>query len=120
MPTPTPLPSFSSSQNPQRATFINSTITLPRTFGFHDIDLDWEFPRTANKMKNLGLLFKEWRIAIAAEVIAIGREPLLLTVAVYFSVDYFLSKTSSLSETGAKVVHDSRFIRIVGVTGSVR
>ncbi|KAG4909335.1 hypothetical protein JHK87_055451 [Glycine soja] len=79
-----------------RATFINSTITLACTFGFHDIDLDWEFPRTVNEMKNLSMQFKEWHAAIATEVAVTSRESLLLIVAVYFSIDYFLSKMSSL------------------------
>jgi len=79
-----------------RAAFINSTIAVARAFGFHGVDLDWEFPRTANEMNDLGQLFKEWRAAIASEASATSREPLLLTAAVYFSVDYFPSTTTSL------------------------
>ncbi|KAK7347567.1 hypothetical protein VNO80_22102 [Phaseolus coccineus] len=79
-----------------RAAFINSTIAVARAFGFHGVDLDWEFPRTANEMNDLGQLFKEWRAAIASEASFTSRKPLLLTAAVYFSVDYFLSKTASL------------------------
>ncbi|CAJ1944770.1 unnamed protein product [Sphenostylis stenocarpa] len=79
-----------------RAAFINSTIAVARAFGFHGVDLDWEFPRTANEMNGLGQLFKEWRAAIFAEAASTSREPLLLTAAVYFSFDYFLSETTSL------------------------
>ncbi|XP_047165646.1 nod factor hydrolase protein 1-like [Vigna umbellata] len=79
-----------------RASFINSTIAVARAFGFHGVDIDWEFPRTANEMKDLGQLFKELRAAIVSEASATSRKPLLLTAAVYFSVDYFLSTTTSL------------------------
>ncbi|KAK7329976.1 hypothetical protein VNO77_24159 [Canavalia gladiata] len=79
-----------------RATFINSTIDVARTFGFHGVDLDWEFPRTSNEMNYLGKLFTEWRSAIAAEATATARPPLLLTAAVYFAVDFFMSETTSL------------------------
>ncbi|XP_027368782.1 nod factor hydrolase protein 1-like [Abrus precatorius] len=80
-----------------RAIFINSTINVARTFGFHGVDLDWEFPQTPDEMNNLGLLFAEWRAAISAEASATCRPPLLLTAAVYFAVDFFLSDTTSLT-----------------------
>ncbi|XP_061375775.1 nod factor hydrolase protein 1-like [Gastrolobium bilobum] len=76
-----------------RATFINSTIDVARTFGFDGVDLDWEFPRSSNEMNDLAQLFQEWRHAIAVEASAAGRPPLLLTAAVYFAVDFFLSGT---------------------------
>ncbi|KAL2338488.1 hypothetical protein Fmac_012934 [Flemingia macrophylla] len=79
-----------------RASFINSTIAVARTFGFHGVDLDWEFPRTASQMGDMGKLFAEWRAAISAEAAATRRKPLLLSAAVYYAVDYFLSETTSL------------------------
>nr|KYP46289.1 putative chitinase 3 [Cajanus cajan] len=47
-------------------------------------------------MSDMGKLFAEWRAAISAEAAATGRKPLLLTAAVYFAVDYFVSETTSL------------------------
>ncbi|XP_016173003.1 acidic mammalian chitinase-like [Arachis ipaensis] len=76
-----------------RASFIHSTIQVSRIFGFDGIDLDWEFPRDSNEMNDLGQLFHEWRLAISADAVATRRPPLLLTAAVYFAVDFFLSST---------------------------
>jgi chitinase len=83
--------SFIASNPNARATFINSTIEVARTFGFDGIDFDWEFPQTTNEMNNLGELFFQWRNAISAESVTTGRPPLLLTAAVYFAAEFFLS-----------------------------
>ncbi|KAK7291980.1 hypothetical protein RIF29_07571 [Crotalaria pallida] len=74
-----------------RATFINSTISVARAFGFDGIDLDWEFPQNSGDADNLGSLFQEWRVAITADAAVTGSSPLLLTAAVYFAADFFLS-----------------------------
>ncbi|KAK8641043.1 hypothetical protein V6N13_010473 [Hibiscus sabdariffa] len=73
-----------------RKAFITSAIEVARKFNFDGMDLDWEFPNNPKDMKNLGRLFKEWRRAIDVEAKATSRAPLLLTAAVYFSVDFFL------------------------------
>ncbi|KAK7265132.1 hypothetical protein RJT34_32748 [Clitoria ternatea] len=80
-----------------RAIFINSTIHVARTFHFHGVDLDWEFPQTFDQMNHLAQLLHEWRAAIAAESVATCRKPLLLTAAVYFAANFFLSKAPSLT-----------------------
>ncbi|OMO90940.1 hypothetical protein COLO4_18755 [Corchorus olitorius] len=70
-----------------RGVFIKSAIEVARKYGFDGMDLDWEFPDTQEGMDNLGKLFMEWRAAIKYEAESTRRAPLLLTAAVYFSVD---------------------------------
>ncbi|KAG5225966.1 acidic mammalian chitinase [Salix suchowensis] len=71
-----------------RNIFIDSAIEVARTYGFDGMDLDWEFPKNPEEMAGLGQLFKEWRVAIKKEAKSTHRSPLLLTAAVYFSVDF--------------------------------
>lgn len=74
-----------------RKDFIESCIEVARKYGFHGIDLDWEFPRNPKDMKNLGKLFKEWRAGVNKEVGETDRPKLLLTAAVASTaaIDYF-------------------------------
>ncbi|KAE8687651.1 putative Glycosyl hydrolase family protein with chitinase insertion domain [Hibiscus syriacus] len=76
-----------------RQAFITSSIETARRFGFDGMDLDWEFPENPKDMQNLAVLFSEWRRAIVHEAKTTRRAPLLLTAAVYFSVEFFLDET---------------------------
>ncbi|KAK1287202.1 hypothetical protein QJS10_CPB19g00664 [Acorus calamus] len=79
-----------SSAEGTRSRFIRSTIEVARKNDVDGFDLDWESPKDAAEMVNLGLLFEEWRAAIDSESAASGRRRLLLTAAVYFSNRFFL------------------------------
>ncbi|XP_028783594.1 nod factor hydrolase protein 1-like [Neltuma alba] len=81
------------SNHTSRETFINSAIEVARNFGFDGLDLDWEFPQTSTEMDHLGLLLRDWRNAILDDAKSRGQPPLLLTAAVYFAVEFFLSPT---------------------------
>ncbi|XP_028760745.1 class V chitinase CHIT5b-like [Neltuma alba] len=82
------------SNHTSRETFINSAIEVARNFGFDGLDLDWEFPQTSTEMDHLGLLLRDWRSAILDDAKSRGQPPLLLTAAMYFAVDFFLSLTA--------------------------
>ncbi|XP_077236723.1 nod factor hydrolase protein 1-like [Tasmannia lanceolata] len=78
-----------------RHSFIGSTISTARKYGLDGLDLDWEFPKNRQDMENLALLFSEWRAAVNKEARASGRKPLLLTAAVYFAAEFFLTNHQS-------------------------
>ncbi|KAK6236907.1 hypothetical protein SCA6_012244 [Theobroma cacao] len=77
------------SQASRRQSFIDSAINLARSYGFHGLDLDWEYPSTATEMTNLGLLLNEWRAAVDDESASTGNSPLLLSAALFRSSDYY-------------------------------
>ncbi|KAL8497718.1 hypothetical protein ACS0TY_021157 [Phlomoides rotata] len=74
-----------------RSAFIHSSIQVARKFGFDGIDLDWEHPQDTKDMENFGVLIDEWRVEVQKEAATTNRPPLLLTAAVYYSADTFLS-----------------------------
>ncbi|XP_042491510.1 class V chitinase-like [Macadamia integrifolia] len=74
------------SQASSRKTFIDSSISIARSYGFQGLDLDWETPQNDLEMSNLGLLLDEWRIAVNNES---SDSPLLLTAAVFYSSDHY-------------------------------
>ncbi|KAH7861147.1 hypothetical protein Vadar_022155 [Vaccinium darrowii] len=78
------------SSSSTRKSFIDSSIEVARKYGFDGVDLDWEFPQDAKDMENLGFLLQEWRAAVQKDAKLTGRSPLLLTAAMYFSVEFFL------------------------------
>ncbi|VVB12372.1 unnamed protein product [Arabis nemorensis] len=79
----------SMASNPSsRRSFIDSTISIARSYGFHGLDLDWEYPRDAAEMSDYATLLQEWRSAVLAESSSTGTPPLLLTAAVYYSSNY--------------------------------
>ncbi|KAJ8753143.1 hypothetical protein K2173_017710 [Erythroxylum novogranatense] len=77
------------SQASSRATFIDSSISLARTYNFNGLDLDWEYPDSTDKMTNFGLLLTELRAAVANESAQTGNTTLLLSAAVFYSSDYY-------------------------------
>ncbi|XP_058068498.1 class V chitinase CHIT5a-like, partial [Magnolia sinica] len=89
------------SNSSSRAVFINSTITIARMYGLDGLDLDWEFPQNQEEMDNLGFLFAEWLATLRKEAKDTGRRRLLLTAAVYFSVDILLDGVKRTYRTGS-------------------
>ncbi|CAH8345586.1 unnamed protein product [Eruca vesicaria subsp. sativa] len=80
----------SMASNPtSRKSFIDSSIRLARSNGFHGLDLDWEYPSSATEMNNFGTLLREWRSAVVAEASSSGRQRLLLAAAVFYSNNYY-------------------------------
>ncbi|XP_039066298.1 class V chitinase-like [Hibiscus syriacus] len=77
------------SQASSRKSFIDSSINLARSYNFHGLDLDWEYPSTRTEMNNLGLLLNEWRAGLNNESAVTGRPKLLLSAALFRNSDYY-------------------------------
>lgn len=73
-----------------RLNFIKSSIEIARKYEFDGFDLDWEFPQNKKDMENFAILLNEWRVEVKKESWTTKRPQLLITAAVYFSVDFFL------------------------------
>ncbi|CAL9028188.1 unnamed protein product, partial [Prunus brigantina] len=69
------------SQPSSRKAFIDSSINISRSYNFHGLDINWEFPGTATDMSNFGILPAEWRASVSNESQKSGRPPLLLLTA---------------------------------------
>ncbi|XP_017244747.1 class V chitinase-like [Daucus carota subsp. sativus] len=89
------------STSASRKSFIDSSLQLARSNNFHGLDLDYEYPLTANDMVNLGTLLDEWRAAADAEAQASGKPRILLTAAVSVgpTVDGLRYPTQSISRS---------------------
>jgi GH18 family chitinase len=59
-----------------RGTFVSNILNFIKTYGYDGIDLDWEYPKAADKA-NLVLLVKELRAAFDAD----GRQDLTISMA---------------------------------------
>ncbi|XP_031280329.1 class V chitinase CHIT5a-like [Pistacia vera] len=95
-----------------RAIFIESTVQVARKYGFDGLDFSWVFPATKEDMSNLALLFKEWR-EYAENVSKYSAKPrLLLSAAVYFSPDFFLSDVPR-SYPGVAIRDNLDFVNIM-------
>ncbi|CAN1328188.1 Class V chitinase [Linum perenne] len=77
------------SQPGRRKSFIDTSISTARSFNFHGLDLDWEYPSDATQMANFGSLLTEWRAAVSAEARTSGKPPLLLSAAVLYLPYYY-------------------------------
>ncbi|KAF5749542.1 Cysteine-rich RLK 34 putative isoform 3 [Tripterygium wilfordii] len=78
-------PVFSSmiNQSSYRKSFIESSISTARLYGFQGLDFGGVMPDKNTNMTNLGVLLSEWRYAIASEGRKSGNQDLILAMAVY-------------------------------------
>ncbi|KAL3744215.1 hypothetical protein ACJRO7_013467 [Eucalyptus globulus] len=91
------------SQSRSRKSFIDSSIALARSNGFHGLDLNWVSPDTGEDMANLGLVLQEWRAAVAAEAASSRDDALLLSAAVYYSPHYWTNTNYPVAAMAASL-----------------
>nr|4MNL_A Chain A, Chitinase A [Cycas revoluta]4MNM_A Chain A, Chitinase A [Cycas revoluta] len=72
-----------------RQRFVKSSIALARRYGFHGLDLDYQYPEPQLEMENFVKLVSELTAAIREEARTSGKPRLLLTEAVYFHQKLF-------------------------------
>ncbi|KAK9175680.1 hypothetical protein WN944_027687 [Citrus x changshan-huyou] len=77
----------SMASNPSsRKSFIDSSIKIARLYGFQGLDLSWSWANTSWDNYNIGILFKEWRAAVALEARNnSSQSQLILTARVAYS-----------------------------------
>ncbi|PHT50014.1 hypothetical protein CQW23_09761 [Capsicum baccatum] len=66
---------------PGRKYFIESSITIARSYGFDGLDFCWIWPSSSQEMSNLATLLDDWRVAIDLESKQVKKPRLLLTMA---------------------------------------
>ncbi|CAN1328185.1 Class V chitinase [Linum perenne] len=79
-----------------RQVFINSSVSLARSYGFDGLDLDWEFPSSGEEMASFALLVMEWRRLVEFEALMFRKPLLILTAAVYYSSVYYTAISNNL------------------------
>ncbi|TXG52984.1 hypothetical protein EZV62_022153 [Acer yangbiense] len=72
-----------------RKSFIDSSITTARSYGFEGLDFYWKLAETASDMSSLSILFKEWRDAITSEARNSSKSELIMTAMVAYSPDAY-------------------------------
>ncbi|PHT75393.1 hypothetical protein T459_18915 [Capsicum annuum] len=66
---------------PGRKYFIESSITIARSYGFDGLDFCWIWPSSSQEISNLATLLDDWRVAIDLESKQVKKPRLLLTMA---------------------------------------
>ncbi|TXG66874.1 hypothetical protein EZV62_008149 [Acer yangbiense] len=72
-----------------RKSFIDSSITTARRYGFEGLDFFWVSAETASDMSSLSILFKEWRAAITLEARNSSKSELIMTAVFGYSPDAY-------------------------------
>ncbi|KAK3226169.1 hypothetical protein Dsin_006031 [Dipteronia sinensis] len=80
------------SNSSYRKSFIDSSITAARRYGFDGLDFYWTSPATASDIFNLSTLYQEWRVAVSLEAKNSSKSQLILTAVILKSLDSY-SKT---------------------------
>lgn len=70
------------SESSRRKSFIQSSITKARSFGFHGLEIFGANPDTPENMTNMGVFLDEWRAAVDMEL---NTSRLILTMGGYYS-----------------------------------
>ncbi|XP_044488840.1 putative cysteine-rich receptor-like protein kinase 12 [Mangifera indica] len=71
------------SNSSYRKSFIDSSIRIARRYGFQGLDFVWIYPNTTSDLFNMGVLFKELKVAADLEAKHSNQSQLILTAAVY-------------------------------------
>lgn len=80
------------SQFSSRKSFIDSSISIARLYGFEGLDFSWPKASTAADATNMGTLLDEWRAAVESESRNNNSSQLILTIAAPYS-QYILEAT---------------------------
>ncbi|KAK2659489.1 hypothetical protein Ddye_006022 [Dipteronia dyeriana] len=73
-----------------RMSFIDSSITTARRYGFEGLDFNWIHAQTDSDMSGLSILFEKWRAAVTLDARNSSKSELILTAVVDYSPDAYL------------------------------